>query len=345
MRFLQSFGLFTAGALVALAGTVAAQQVSITDFSDVLGVEYFANAVERFSNLGIIRGYESGRFGPNDALTRAQLVVILDRYDKTVVEPLRRQIAELRGRNGLPTCGDGILDVAEECDDANIMSGDGCSAVCTREQLATCEGGRVQGEKFPAPDGCNTCTCGPTGIVCTELACVRPGFCYASNQCGGGKICSTELGECLSTCPLGVVCHDICAGTCVTAPRTISSCGNGVCEEWEDGICLVDCDPGVLSSTQSTRRSCQDRKLTVESLLKKSYTCTQDSDCVLFEASCPYLTCGVAVSREGEFQLRTEVSGYQKECDGSTSCASSCPAVHPVCERGMCTLKAGFAIN
>lgn len=31
------------------------------------------------------------------------------------------------------TCGDGFLDFDEACDDGNLFSGDGCSAVCTIE--------------------------------------------------------------------------------------------------------------------------------------------------------------------------------------------------------------------
>lgn len=30
-----------------------------------------------------------------------------------------------------PVCGDGVLDAGEECDDGNLMDGDGCSANCT----------------------------------------------------------------------------------------------------------------------------------------------------------------------------------------------------------------------
>src|SRR5690606_37713638 len=38
-----------------------------------------------------------------------------------------------------PTCGDGItVPGIEECDDANLTSGDGCSAACTIEPGYTC---------------------------------------------------------------------------------------------------------------------------------------------------------------------------------------------------------------
>ena len=46
-------------------------------------------------------------------------------------------------------CGNGIFDgvsvpkgvvVAEQCDDGNIVDGDGCSSTCTIEALSDCDG-------------------------------------------------------------------------------------------------------------------------------------------------------------------------------------------------------------
>ena len=41
-------------------------------------------------------------------------------------------------------CGNGVLDsngsYNEECDDSNVISGDGCSATCTAEDDYTCSG-------------------------------------------------------------------------------------------------------------------------------------------------------------------------------------------------------------
>ena len=37
----------------------------------------------------------------------------------------------------LPSCGDGVLDPGEECDDGNNDDGDGCAADCTVEVPGT----------------------------------------------------------------------------------------------------------------------------------------------------------------------------------------------------------------
>lgn len=39
-----------------------------------------------------------------------------------------------------PICGDGLVNVAEACDDGNVVAGDGCSAVCSVEPGFTCSG-------------------------------------------------------------------------------------------------------------------------------------------------------------------------------------------------------------
>ena len=53
---------------------------SAASFTDVASGEYYANAVAWANANGIVSGYGSGKFGPNDKVTREQLAAILYRY-------------------------------------------------------------------------------------------------------------------------------------------------------------------------------------------------------------------------------------------------------------------------
>ena len=50
-------------------------------FNDVAAEAYYADAVKWGLNNGIIQGYGDGNFGPNDDITREQLVMIIYRYE------------------------------------------------------------------------------------------------------------------------------------------------------------------------------------------------------------------------------------------------------------------------
>ena len=54
----------------------------MSDFTDVNANDWYAAAIRWASAEGIVGGYGNGKFGPNDELTREQLVTILYRYAK-----------------------------------------------------------------------------------------------------------------------------------------------------------------------------------------------------------------------------------------------------------------------
>ena len=54
--------------------------VSTADFSDVADGVWYAEAVRWTAGCGVVKGYDNGRFGPNDAVTREQMAAILYRY-------------------------------------------------------------------------------------------------------------------------------------------------------------------------------------------------------------------------------------------------------------------------
>lgn len=49
-------------------------------FSDVADGAWYAEAVRWAAGCGVVKGYDNGRFGPNDAVTREQMAAILYRY-------------------------------------------------------------------------------------------------------------------------------------------------------------------------------------------------------------------------------------------------------------------------
>ncbi len=85
-----------------------------------------------------------------------------------------------------PTCGDGIVEAPEECDDGNTFDGDGCQSYC----LLT----RCSMEALICPDGStvgrnpyNHCSFDPCPSFCGD------GICQSSEQC---SICNTDCGSC-----------------------------------------------------------------------------------------------------------------------------------------------------
>ena len=91
-------------------------------------------------------------------------------------------------------CGDGVVSAAEECDDSNSKSGDGCSQACALESGWVCTG--------------------QNGTVCTPI-------------CGDGVLVSDE--QCDDGNKVG---GDGCSGTCtLEAGWTCSGPTNGVCVE------------------------------------------------------------------------------------------------------------------
>lgn|GEM_PF-1286405 len=367
---------FFAGMLIMFSGTVVAQQFGGLMFPDVLPNDYFFDSVTRFAKKGTITGYDSGRFGPHDYVTRGQVAVILDRYDQQTVNLMRNQIAQIRDQMGLGSCGDNVVQVGEECDDGNALSGDGCTLDCQEE--VHCSGGYKIGDRFPAPDGCNTCSCTESGIACTERACTQT-KCFSSAECAASDICSVEQGDCRYPCPAGAVCIQACAGVCI--PRSSTSiCGNGTCEDGETAFpdrtgtslyCPQDCDLGGPicgnglceegesdeykfndSGPELLRRgtcpddceggltSCQQKKRSLDILFDKNVACDKDADCTIFARGCsPYLTCGKAVIKNELLNITSEVIQYVDECstEEPTLCASCLPN-EAKCISNVCTV-------
>jgi len=102
-----------------------------------------------------------------------------------------------------PSCGDGLLQAGEQCDDGDTAPGDGCSAACAVEQLSACAG---------EPSVCTTRNCG-NGVVEGDEACdagQRNGV-YFGDGTGCTDFCSFEpncrvdgVDGCVSACGDGM---------------------------------------------------------------------------------------------------------------------------------------------
>ncbi len=165
------------------------------------------------------------------------------------------------------TCGNGVLQTGERCDDGNVLAGDGCSPSC---QLEGCGDGVLQVNEICddrnqiAGDGCAAdCSGVERGWACPEVGagCIR-------TECGNSRV---EVGE---SCDDGNQDpFDGCNGLCqrerhYSCPATggpcvpIGTCGNQLIDDGEtcddgghmvgDGCsadCMVEsgfrCPPGM----------------------------------------------------------------------------------------------------
>ncbi|MDD5026441.1 MAG: S-layer homology domain-containing protein [Candidatus Peribacteraceae bacterium] len=243
MRSFRSLLMFVSGVAVTLAGTALGQlatesaistatpTASMQMFPDVQKNTFFAPSVATMVRTGVVQGYNNGTFGPDDPVTRAQVTVMIDRYDKNVVQPMREQIERIRQNIGLGHCGDGIVQTGEQCDDANMADGDGCGSACLTEVTfpspsppkSACGNGKCEPSEMAV---CPTCTVGATCKPCT----LCPEDCTAI--CGN-EIC--EIGEaptCVTNCPVGNMQEG-----CLT------SCHGGTCPRDCDALEQTDYPP------------------------------------------------------------------------------------------------------
>jgi cysteine-rich repeat protein len=336
-------GCVSVACILFLGTQVFAQRSLLYSFPDVPKESAFGDAVRHYVLLGVIEGYENGLFGPQDFLTRAQAVLLLRRYENRLIAPLREQMQEVRSKLSLGTCGDSLRGTGEECDDGNIIGGDGCSAQCLAEVIpGGCLGGHSFGETYSAPDGCNSCICTREGVACTKMACrsCDPIVCDDGTSY---PTCSEE------GAPISYLIHPCTAFDSPEpepGPQPVSSgrphCGNGICEDKENDLppdrrfhCPMDCTgkPAVAH--------CEEKKQEFFDLAKNYKTCQTTDDCRKVEQSCPFLTCGEAVNKSGFPSMVIKANTVIDTCgkEGNISACALCVFSVAVCEEGRCVLK------
>ena len=120
-----------------------------------------------------------------------------------------------------PTCGDGVIDENEQCDDGNTADGDGCSSTCEQEDPCAntvCEPGWTcdNGNCMPPQDG----TACDDGDPTTVNDAYNSGQCQGQPKDCGDKVVNSQTGEC--ECPQG---QTDCSGECVDCESDANNCG------------------------------------------------------------------------------------------------------------------------
>ena len=136
------------------------------------------------------------------------------------------------------TCGDGIVDPHEECDDGNVDDIDGCSSSCNVEEPGVCGNGVHEwGEE--CDDG------NSNEDKCTK-ECKFPGVCgdgdvESGEECDDGN--SEDDDECSNTCTLNPVCGDGALD-----PGEACDDGNSVDDDECSNACALNqaCGDGVV---------------------------------------------------------------------------------------------------
>lgn len=235
-------------------------------------------------------------------------------------------------------CGDGKVTHEEECDDENLVNGDGCSAGCTLEAHFLCEevdgrsqcreilcgNGRLDAhetcddENRVSGDGCSTNCLLERGWRCTTSSDGKPCFTV------GNGVIDTDTGE---ECDDGnVEDGDGCSATGMVEPGWIcpvagercraKACGDGIRAYGEA------CDDGNTADGDGCSWRCR---------VEKGYLCLEEGK------PCVKGRCGDGIVQEGEACDNDVVeSGAPADKDGCSSTCTIEPYYACLAEGGAC---------
>ncbi len=131
---------------------------------------------------------------------------------------------------GEPSCGNGTLEVGEECDDGNNTNGDGCASDCTIEVTQVCGDGVVTPPETCEPP--NTAFC--NGICTARVPLCGDGFLTPPEACEDGNTADGD--GCSSTCQVETTGQDLTdLGTVIARVTSPIGGGNHDLEVIRDG--------------------------------------------------------------------------------------------------------------
>ena len=112
-------------------------------FKDVAPADWFCGYVETAASRGIIKGYDSGTFGPNDTITREQAMTMLERTIKITGLSVSLTGSDISGLLGGYTDGASVSDYAKESAaaflKAGIVSGTSASTIAPKDCVTRAE--------------------------------------------------------------------------------------------------------------------------------------------------------------------------------------------------------------
>jgi cysteine-rich repeat protein len=217
-------------------------------------------------------------------------------------------------------CGDGRVEVGEECDDGNIVDGDGCSHDCRME---ACGNGRLDpGEECDdgnttAGDGCSpSChveRCG-NGLIDPGEAC-DDGNNVDCDGCSADCKSNESCGNCIVDVKCGEVCDDCnttSGDSCEADCRSGSGCGNGVIDPGES------CDDGNTDNNDDCLNDCRinvcgDGVLNLHGFHPEA--CDTGGESSTCNADCTLAACG-----DGKVNAHSTPAGAPgpEQCDNAT---------------------------
>ena len=170
-----------------------------------------------------------------------------------ITKPALFQMPSLSAGKILLGCGDGIIQAGEQCDDGNVVNGDGCSSTCQVQTGFSCTGTpsvctTTCGDGIKA--GAESCDDGNTvnGDGCSSVCTVQSGFfCTGSPSvcatiCGDGIKVGAEQcddGNTVNGDGCGSTCNVESGYSCTGSPSVCTpTCGDGIktgAEQCDDG--------------------------------------------------------------------------------------------------------------